>query len=221
MNHAIVGRLIAKDWYLSRVPLSLIAFAGVGSTALLYLRNQTVGIIAIISTVITLVFLSILLPQLTIVTERKERNLAFVMSLPISSMEYTAAKVLGNLTAFVALWLAVSAGVLGTLWNAGFGGIIPLGVVIAFLPFVSFCMMLAVAIVKESEIWSMVTMGAFNVSYSFVWLAIIRFGLLEGADSPVPIWNVRLLGILAAEIVAIIAALAATFYLQSRKTDFV
>ena len=221
MNSALVIRLIAKDWYLSRVPLTLVAVAGAGSTALLYLRNQTAGIVAIISTVITLVFLSILLPQLTIVSERKERNLAFVMSLPISSMEYTAAKVLGNLSAFVALWLAVSAGVLGTLWNAGFGGIVPLGVVIAFLPFVSFCMMLAVAIVKESEIWSIVTMGAFNVSYSFVWLAIIRFGLLEGGDGPVPIWNGRLLGILAVEIVAIAAALAATFYLQSRKTDFV
>src|SRR5688572_11049477 len=107
MNSALVMRLIAKDWYLSRVPLSLIAAAGVASTALLYLRNETAGVVAIISTIITLVFLSILLPQLTIVTERKERNLAFVMSLPISSMEYTAAKVLGNLSAFVVLWLAV------------------------------------------------------------------------------------------------------------------
>jgi hypothetical protein len=193
----------------------------VGSTALLYLRNETTGVISLISTIITLVFLSILLPQLTIVTERKERNLAFVMSLPISSMEHTAAKVLGNLSAFVVLWLAVSASVLGTLWNAGFGGIIPLGVVVAFLPFVSFCLMLAVAIVKESEMWALVTMGAFNVSYSFAWLAIIRFGLLEGADSPVPIWNERLLGILVVEIAVIVVSLALTFYLQSRKTDFV
>jgi hypothetical protein len=221
MNRALVLRLIAKDWYLSRVPLTIIACAGAVSTGLLYLRNSTSGMVAMTSAIITLVFLSILLPMLTVVTERKERNLAFVMSLPISSMEYTAAKVFGNLSAFIVLWLAVSTAFLGTLWMAGFGGILPIGVVIAFVPFVSFCLMLGVAIVKESEIWAIVTMGACNVSYSFAWLAMIRFGLLKDAGGPVPIWNERILAILAAEIVVIVGALALTFYLQSRKTDFV
>ena len=221
MNRALVLRLIGKDWYLSRVPLTCIACAGVASTALLYLRNDTIGVVAMISSLITLIFLSIILPQLTVLTERKERNLAFVMSLPISAMEYTAAKVLGNLSAFIVLWLAVSTGVLGTLWMAGFRGVIPLGVVVAFVPFVSFCLMLAVAIVKESEIWAMATMGASNVSYSFVWLAMIRCGLLTDVGSPVPIWSDKILVILAAEVVVIVGALASTFYLQSRKTDFV
>lgn len=221
MNRTLVLRLIAKDWYLSRVPLTFIAAAGTLSTALLYLRNSTTGIVALISALITLIFLSILLPQLTVLHERKERNLAFVMSLPISSMEYTAAKVFGNLSAFVALWLAVSVAVLGTLSMAGFGGIIPVGVIVAFVPFVSFCLMLGVAIVAESEFWAMVVMGACNVAYSFVWLAMIRFGLLTDADGAVPIWSDRILFVLAAEIAMIVATLALTFYLQSRKTNFV
>jgi ABC-2 type transport system permease protein len=221
MNRALVVRLVAKDWYLSRLPLILIACAGVFCTALLYLRSETSGLISMISSIITLVFLSILLPQLTVVHERKERNLAFVMSLPISSMEYTAAKVMGNLSAFVVLWLAVSSGVLGTLATNGFGGILPLGLVIAFVPFVSFCLMLAAAIVAESEVLAMVVMGLGNVFYSFAWLLIIRTGLLEGADGPVPIWSERILAVLAAEITMIVGALALTFYLQSRKTNFV
>ena len=221
MNRTLVLRLIAKDWYLSRLPLAFIATAGALSTALLYLRNSTTGVVAMISAIITLVFLSILLPQLTVLHERKERNLPFAMSLPISTMEYTAAKVLGNLSAFVALWLAVSTAVLGTLWAAGFGGIVPLGVVIAFVPFVSFSLLLGVSIVSESEFVAMVVMGACNVSYSFAWLAISRFELLKDASGPVPIWNERILVILVAEIVVIAATLALTFYLQSRKTDFV
>jgi ABC-type transport system involved in multi-copper enzyme maturation permease subunit len=221
MNIALVMRLIAKDWYLSRVPLTLIACAGVFCTALLYLRNSTSGMVSLISAVITLVFLSIILPMHSIVHERKERNLAFVMSLPISSMEYTAAKVLGNLSAFIVLWLAVSVGVLGTLATAGFGGILPLGIAIAFLPFVSFCLMLVAAIVAESEVLAMVVMGICNVFYSFAWLLIIRTGLLEGADGPVPIWSERILAVLAGEITIIVGALALTFYLQSRKTSFI
>ncbi len=221
MNRAVVLRLVAKDWYLSRFPLAAIAVAGAISTALLYLRNQTTGIVAMISAIITLVFLSILLPMLTVVTERKQCNLAFVMSLPISAMEFTAAKVLGNVGAFVLLWLIVSTAFLGTLWQAGFGGIVPLGVVIAFVPFVAFCLMLGVAIVMESELWAMVTMGVCNVSYSFGWLAIIKLGLLKDAGGPVPIWTGPILGLLAAEIIVIVAALALTFFFQSRKTDFV
>jgi hypothetical protein len=199
----------------------ILAGAGATSTALLYLRNSTTGMIAMISAVITLVFLSILLPMLTVVTERKERNLAFVMSLPISPMEYTAAKVLGNLAAFVALWLAVSTTFLGTLTMAGFGGLLPIGTVIAFVPFVAFCLMLAVAIVVETEFWAVLVMGACNVSYSFAWLAMLRFGLLKDASGPVPVWSDRILIILAGEITVIVATLALTFYLQSRKTDFV
>jgi hypothetical protein len=221
MNRAVMLRLIAKDWYLSRMPLTLIACAGAASTALLYMRNSTSGIMAMISAVTTLVFLSIILPMLTVVTERKERNLAFVMSLPISSMEYTAGKVLGNLVAFVALWLALCAGFFGTLSMAGFGGMIPIGVVVAFAPFASFCLMLAVAIVVESEIWAIVVMGATNVAYSFAWLAIVRFGLLKDAQSPVPVWNERILLVLAVEITVIVLSIALTFFLQSRKTDFV
>lgn len=221
MNRTLVWRLIAKDWYLSRVPLTLIGCAGAASTGLLYLRNSTGGMVAITSAVITLVFLSIILPMLTVVTERKERNLAFVMSLPISATEYTTGKVVGNLSAFVVLWLAVSTGVLGTLVMAGFGGALPLGLVVALAPFVAFCLMLAVAIVVESEIWAIVTMGVCNVAYSFGWLAFIRLGLVKDLSSPVPIWSERILIILAAQITVIVAALALTFYLQSRKTDFV
>ena len=36
MNRALMMRLIAKDWYLSRLPLTLIALAGVIATGLLY-----------------------------------------------------------------------------------------------------------------------------------------------------------------------------------------
>ena len=96
MNRALMMRLIAKDWYLSRLPLTLIALAGAIATGLLYSGIQTAGLVGLISALIALVFLSILIPQLTVVNERKQGNLAFVMSLPISPAEFTMSKVLGN-----------------------------------------------------------------------------------------------------------------------------
>src|SRR6185503_17068199 len=132
MNRALMMRLIAKDWYLSRLPLTLIALAGAIATGLLYSGIKTAGLVGLISALISLVFLSILIPQLTVVNERKQGNLAFVMSLPISPAEFTMSKVLGNLSAFVLLWAAIAGAVLGTMaFVPEAGGVIPLGVIAA------------------------------------------------------------------------------------------
>ena len=97
MNRSLVLRLIVKDWYLSRATLALIAAVGGLSVGVPQWRGGMIGFSAILAALITTVFLSILLPMNTIVNERKRQNLPFVMSLPISPMEYTTAKILGDL----------------------------------------------------------------------------------------------------------------------------
>jgi ABC-2 type transport system permease protein len=223
MNRALVSRLILKDWYLARTPLALIAAAGCASVGVLCLRTEASGFIGLTAAFIVTIFLGVLLPMLTIVTERKRQNLAFVMSLPISPMEYTTAKILSNVLAFIPIWLAIVATVLWMIARAGgLGGIIPVTLVLALSPFVAFCLLLAVAIVLESELIAMITMGAFNVSYSFYWFFLVRIpGLQEEMKSPVAIWSRPILSILAAEIAVIIVALGLTFFFQSRKRDFV
>ena len=221
MNRTLMMRLIAKDWYLSRLPLTLIAIAGAVATGLLY-SGKTGGLVGIISALIALIFLSILIPQLTVVNERKHGNLAFVMSLPIAPAEFTMSKVLGNLSAFVLLWAAIVGAVLGTIaFVPEAGGVIPLGVIAALAPFVSFSLLLAVAIVTESETLAMVTMGATNVAYSFWWFLFRLPGFAENLKSPVPVWSNAILTVIGGQIAVIVLALALTFYLQSRKTDFV
>jgi hypothetical protein len=222
MNRALIARLILKDWYLSRTLLILIVAGGSLSVGVLYLRGETIGVIGLITSLMTAIFLSILLPMQTVVNERKNHNLAFVMSLPISPMEYTAAKVLGNFSAFVVLWTVLAIGVLGTIARAGvFGGIIPLALVAALSPFVTFGLLLAVAIVVESEMWAVLTMGATNCAYSF-WFLLLRIpGLKEDLKSPVAIWSRPILLILAGQITIIAVALVLTFYLQSRKRSFI
>ena len=221
MNAPLVRRLIVKDVYLNRLPLALIAAGGGGSVALMY-AGGTTGLLGMISAFIILIFLSIILPQQTVVAERKERNLPFIMSLPLTPTDYTVAKVVANLSAFFILWLAIAAGVLGTLGAANFGGFIPLGIAAALAPFVSFCVLLAVALIVESELWSVVTMSACNVSYSFAWVFVARIpGIREELRSAVPVWNPVIVSIVSTEVAVIAAVLALTFFVQSRKTDFI
>ena len=159
MNRALVWRLIVKDWYLNRVTLALIAVAGALSIGLLFHGGETAGFVGFIAALIVAIFLSILLPMQTVVNERKQQNLPFVMSLPISPMEYTTAKVLGNLSAFSCSgWRSSSA--CSSRRERRRLRLLPFAFIAALAPFVAFCLLLAVAIVIESERWAMATMGA-------------------------------------------------------------
>jgi ABC-2 type transport system permease protein len=223
MTSSLVLRLMLKDWYLNRAVLVTIAAAGALSIGALYLRNQFTGVLGMLAAMVAMIFLGILMPQQTIVNERQRQNLAFVMSLPVSPMQYTTAKILANLLAFLALWLPIAGGIVGTVAAAGVhGGVIPLMVVAAVAPFAGFAIFLAVAIVTESAPVAIATMAACNVSYSFVWLFISRIpGFWKDFGSPVAIWSRPMQSIVAAEIATIVLAFVLAFYLQSKKTDFV
>lgn len=223
MNRSIVGPLVLKDWYLCRATLILTAVAGVLCTALLYLRHDGSSFVGLTGALIAAIMLSVLTPIQTIVNERKHQNLAFVMSLPISPMQYTAAKILANASAFLVVWLAIAGGVVGTIARSpGLGGVIPLAVITSLAPFVAFFLLLSIAIITESELITLVTMGACNISYSFGWFVLMRVpGLSQNLKSPVAIWSAPVVWIIAGELALAVLCLGLTFFVQSRKTNFV
>lgn len=223
MNRSLTLRLMLKDWYLCRASLVLVALAGAFCVGLLYLRNSSSSLVGLTGALIAAVLVSILPPVQTIVNERKHQNLAFVMSLPISPMEYTASKVLGNFAAFLVVWLVIAGSVIATIARAeGYGGLIPMVVIVALVPFVAFWLLVSVAIITESELVTLVTMGACNISYSFAWIVLMQVpGLSQNLKSPVPVWSTPVLLIIAGELAVAIVCLGLTFFFQSRKTDFV
>lgn len=223
MNAPMIRRLILKDLYLSRAPLALVALIGVLAVATLFFKNEVTGFIGLTSSFIALIMLGNILPMHTIVSERKRQHLPFVMSLPISPADYTAAKIVANVGTFCLVWAAIAGALLVMFARSGvFGGFVPFIVLASLAPFAAFCVLVAVALVGESEVGAMATMVVTNVSYSFIWFFLVRVpGMRAAVTSPVPVWSDALLTIIAVEIGVIVAAVAAAFYFQSRKTSFV
>jgi hypothetical protein len=103
----------------------------------------------------------------------------------------------------------------------GAGGIIPATVITALAPCVVFCL-LAVALVTESELITLVTMGACNVAYSFGWFVLMQVpGLPEHLKSPVAVWSAPVVWIIAGQLALAALCIGLTFFFQSRKRDFV
>jgi hypothetical protein len=223
VSRSLVRELIVKDFQMHRTAIVLTIIAGGAGLAALQLRGLA-GLLGIIGFFTALIVLGSMLPHASILNERKGHNLAFLMSLPISMVEYTKAKVLAALGMFLIPWVVLVGTALSLIHRRSDipHGSIPVTLILVIAPLVGFCMMVAVALVAESESWVQAGTVAVNVGYSFCWVLIINSAELRGGlASPTPIWSPTVLTVLGSELAAIPLILAVTFYLQSRKKDFV
>ncbi len=224
MNYAMVKRLVLKDWHFQRWPILGYLLAGAVSLVLVGLGSEWSFYTGCILLFTVLIALGIQLPMATIINERKEQNLAFVMSLPISPREYTLAKVAANLLIVLLPWAAITGASLALLAARTSlpAGLIPFAAVALTEILVSSCLLLAVALVSESQGWTIGVMVFGNLFFQvfLYWVSHIP-SIAAGMKGRRAVWGPAAIGLLLAEAAAIVVLLGLTFYCQSRKTDFV
>ncbi len=223
MNFNMVACLIGKDWYLQRVPILLSLLGGIVAMAILVFGGKAGFMLGLILLITVLVTISAMLTINMTVTERKEQTLAFVMSLPISYREYTAAKLLGVLVIFLIPWslfMAASFAVLAFSPTKS-QGLIPYVAIMGTEILVSACLITAVGLISESQGWAIAAMMVGNVALNGVGYLVAHLdGISRYMFGPVVRWTPTSSGLLIAEFAAIALLLGGTFLVQSRKKDF-
>jgi ABC-2 type transport system permease protein len=224
MNSRVIQALILKDWRLQRTQTLISVAAGGLALALLQVRTETTFMVGTVWFFVALIVLGSMLPVSNVINERKKQSLAFLMSLPISALQYGISKMVSTLGLFLAPWgVLVIAASTFILSRADIPkGIVPVMLILFGLPLVGFCMIAGTALVSESEGWTIAATIVCNSSYGLVWYFIISTPAINGdLKSPVPVWSSPVLTILGAEAGAVALILGLTFYLQSRKREFV
>jgi ABC-type Na+ efflux pump permease subunit len=219
-----VLQLILKDWRLQRRMIILSILAGGIALAILRMRGQTPIVIGTVFFFISIMFCASLLPMTNVVNERKKQTLAFLMSLPISSSSYGAAKLVSTFAMFLVPWLTLVAGALYMVLVRHVlpNGVIPVMLIVANLPFIGFCFITGVALVGESEGWGNAAAGVVNSSYWLVWYLLVSQvpSLSRDWGGPVAVWSPAVVRILVVEFAITFIILGVTLYLQSRKRNF-
>lgn len=224
MNGSVIGCLILKDW---RLQSSLIAFSIIGGTialAIVQLGGEPAAVVGSVWFFVALILLSCMLPMANIFNERKKQNLAFLMSLPVSPLQYAISKFISTFAMFVVPWLVFLGGALWLILVRGVfpHGVIPITLILLNLVFIGYCIVFGATLVGESEGWAIAANVACNSSYGLVWYFISRVpALTADMKSPVVVWNRSVLNVLALEAGLIVLILGLSFYLQSRKRDFI
>jgi hypothetical protein len=223
MNTAMIGHLVAKDWNFQRAPIAAALVGGlIGLAMLLFPSNGMFygGVVILITVIISI---GIYLVFLTVVHERTQGMLPFVMSLPISLREYTAAKMVANLGLFLAPWMLLSVGITAVVLtrDAVPDGLLPFATVLLLYLLVGYVLTLGVALVAGTEGWTITAMGVSNLGFhGFMYWTSHLPDVAATIQGSVAVWTPSIRWLIVSELLAIAVILMVTWFWQSRKTDF-
>lgn len=218
----MIKLLVIKDLQIYQKPLAAFVAGMMLALSLIGMGKPwpfAVGSLLLLVLLVTIGSFSILT---SLVTERKEQTVPFIMSLPVTPMDFYWGKLLGTLAIYLVPFTLVAAGTVALV----LGTPLPDGLLVFFLLvycflLTCFCVHLCIAIVVTSEGWIMFTMMALMTMvgpyiYGLVRVAAIRTHL----NTNNIVWSAPAVGILVGELALIAIVLGVTSWVYSRKTSF-
>jgi hypothetical protein len=222
VTRSIVGQLAFKDLYLSRWIVVGAIVAGLASLAMTPF-DPVAFYVGSISFLCVLIVLNIFLVLSGVMQEKKDHVRLFVLSLPISTAQYTAAKMAANFTAFFFPWVVLTVASLFVIGMTDIpDGLMPIVLAVATYLLTYYCVLLGVSIASESQFWPGAVILAGNVSLNFVIAGLFRMrsvGVHASGDTAM--WGRDVLAVLGIELFVAALALILAFAHHSRRKDFV
>ena len=155
---AMVWKLVVKDWQVYQKQLA--GFVA-GMLLALGLIGMGTPLMASAGSLLLLVLLLVVgtyAIQSSIMAERKQQTVPFIMSLPVTPMDVYWGKLLANLVIYLVPFLLVTGGLLALILSTPRpDGIVIWLAVVALFMLAIFCVSLCVAIAVESEGWNIFT----------------------------------------------------------------
>ena len=224
MNTTMIRILIRKDLHLVAAPALTYFAAGVLALGLMATPGRGfyyAGAVLLITALMALGFHPAIA---TAVGERKGQTLAFVMSLPITPTDYTAAKLACNLLVFFGPWTVLLLGCTTLIHTLAAlpDGLIPFATILFCVIAANSVVILCVGMATESIPLTIVTQVASNLAFQAVMFSASNHPII-GAQmaGDTAIWSAPVLAYLSTLGIIIVLALATTIWLQSRKTSFI
>lgn len=222
LNLPLVRLLVLKDWQLFQKQLAAYVLAGIVALCFLAAGHAWTFYVGSLLLIVVLVAVACFSISTSLVVERKEQTLAFVMSLPVSPLDFTVAKLVGNLVTFGVPFLLILAGTLAVVLYSP----LPDGLVVTTLlvfghVLLAYCVSLAVAMQVASEGWNIFVMIATMLLLNPFIMVLGQIDAIAVAARADAIgWSAPALAILAAQLGLALLALAWAVWSNGRKPAF-
>lgn len=221
LNMPVIKQLVYKDWYLNRKLLAVYVGGGIFSLSIISLGEWQffMGAIMFITMLVAMGNHQL---SVTMINERKEQTLAFVMSLPVSPADYAMAKFLSNMVLFFVPWsLLVLATTVVILLTPLPDGLVAFTLLVCVLIAVNHCICWAVTMATETEGSFLLVMIGLNCLLNPALYLLARSPNIGGHNlNGNVVWTTTATQVLVGEILAIVLLLLGTLYFRSRKKVF-
>ncbi len=217
-----VAQLIRKDVYLQRWLSGGALLAGSVALGLVASGSEARFYMGGVLLVTVLIGLGATVAILTVVEERQQQNLPFIMSLPVSIRQYATAKILANLLIFGAIWsVLLAAGLVLILINDQLpNGLVVYAIIILTEILVSTCLILAVAMITQSLPGTLGVMVLGNLFFNGFLFHMLRTpAFAAAAESPSVVWPPEALSLLFAELAGVVLLLGIAYAVSIRRKD--
>ncbi len=222
LNLPLIRLLVLKDWQLFEKQLA--AYVGAGIVALCFLGMASawsfyVGSLLLLIVMVAAACFSI---SNSLLIERKEHTLPFIMSLPVSPLDFYLSKLLGNLVTFAVPFVVLSLGTLAVvLYTPLPDGLVVFAVLVFGHVLLAYSISLAVAMTVESEGWNTFVMIASMVLVNPLIMGIGQIpAISENIRTETIVWSTPALAILAAQGGLSVAIVALSAWVHCRKQAF-
>lgn len=222
LNLPLVRLLVVKDWQLFQKQLALYVLAGIVALCFLGLARPWAFYVGSLMLLIVLVAAACFSISTSLVVERKEQTLSFVMSLPVSPLDFTISKLAGNLLTFAVPFAVLLGGTLATVLLTPLpdGLFVYALLIFAYILF-AFSISLSVAMSVESEGWATFAMIGSMVLINPYIMALAQIPDIDQRTRVDEIvWTAPAVAILIALSLASLAVLGATTWYHARKPAF-
>ena len=221
LNIPLIKILVKKDWYLTRKFMAIYVGGSIFALSFISLGEWQffMGVTLLMAMVIGM---ANHLVGITIVNERKEQTLPFIMTLPITPTDYAVAKLIANKSLFFIPWLAILIMTIGVFtFTAIPDGLIPFSSILCTYFLLSYCVIWAVGMTVETEGIVIFVMASMNCLIGPIIYVLAKSpDISSHFQSPTQVWNSASLSALFIQLFLIVLTLAIAFYLQARKKTF-
>lgn len=224
MNTQAIRILFLKDLFLSRWPLFGYLAGGLLSAMVACLPSESASYIGFILMVTVTIAAGIHLISVLLLAESIDMTRTFVMSLPVSLLDYSIAKISVVLVTFLIPWFGMIASltVLNFIVPEAKPGVLAFLVLLFLFLLAGFCLQLVTAVVTQSVGWTIVVVVLGNVLFNVFLKTLHEHPVISELNkSEVLSWPPAVLQIMAIEAIVILFALGFAFLFQTRRRDLI
>lgn len=223
MNH-LARKLIAREIRAHRWMIGGSILVGLAGLAVVIHGGSLYFNVGFLVWLTTIVAFGVVVAMFGIASERKERVMNWVLSLPVSHGDYVRIKVLGLLLCFAIVWLVLSAAAIGlVLALPGLpDGLLPFAVLLAVFLLGNYSFVVCSALHVHSEGPMTAVIVFHNVAISLFMFAVAAIDdISRHMQGPVAVWNSAFWTALGLELAVFLVLFALPFLVAARRRDFI